>query len=170
VAQWLEHGELPDEGREQLGFDMPKDEDAAAAPERMVEHVAHRLARLVADTRPVVLCFDQIESLQVSPDDRTGLFAFGRLAADLFDQLEPLLLVTCAQSALLPQIRQAIARADYHRVAQQERVLEPLTERVRRRVVRWFCMQRLLAAAAAADMLAWENSGFSVDASVRITL
>jgi hypothetical protein len=46
--------------------------------------------------------------------------------------------------------------------------LTALTERVRRRVVRWFCMQRLLAAAA--DMLAWENSGFSVDASVRITL
>jgi hypothetical protein len=31
-------------------------------------------------------------------------------------------------------------------------------------------MQRLLDAAAAADMLTWENSGFSVDASVRITL
>ena len=31
-------------------------------------------------------------------------------------------------------------------------------------------MQRLLDAAAAADMLAWKNSGFSVDASVRITL
>jgi hypothetical protein len=128
VVQWLEHGELPDEVREQLGFDMPKDDEAAADPERMAEQMVHRLARLVADTRPVVLCFDQIESLQVSPDDRTGFFAFGRLAADLFDQLEPLLLVTCAQSALLPQIRQAIARADYHRLAQQERVLEPLTE------------------------------------------
>jgi hypothetical protein len=48
--------------------------------------------------------------------------------------------------------------------------LVTLTERVRRRVVRWFRAQRLLDAAAAADMLAWENSGFSVDASVRITL
>ena len=48
--------------------------------------------------------------------------------------------------------------------------LASLTERVRRRVVRWFCMQRLLDAAAAADMLAWVNSGFSVDANVRITL
>ena len=48
--------------------------------------------------------------------------------------------------------------------------LAALTERVRRRVIRWFRMQRLLAAAAAADMLAWVNSGFSVDASVRITL
>ena len=48
--------------------------------------------------------------------------------------------------------------------------LAALTGRVRRRVIRWFRMQRLLDAAAAADMLAWENSGFSVDASVRITL
>ncbi|MFO0191153.1 MAG: transposase [Planctomycetia bacterium] len=47
--------------------------------------------------------------------------------------------------------------------------LAALTEKVRRRVVRWFRMQRLLDADAAADMLARENSGFSVDASVRIT-
>jgi hypothetical protein len=48
--------------------------------------------------------------------------------------------------------------------------LATLTEKVRRRVVRWFRMQRLLDADAAVDMLAWENSGFSIDASVRITL
>jgi hypothetical protein len=45
--------------------------------------------------------------------------------------------------------------------------LAALTERVRRRVIRWFRLARLLDAA---DMLAWENSGFSVDSSVRITL
>ncbi len=48
--------------------------------------------------------------------------------------------------------------------------LAALAEKVRRRVVRWFRMQRLLDADAAADMVARENSGFSVDASVRITL
>jgi hypothetical protein len=47
--------------------------------------------------------------------------------------------------------------------------LATLTEKVRRRVVRRFRMQRLLDADAAPDMLRWENSGFSVDASVRIT-
>ena len=47
--------------------------------------------------------------------------------------------------------------------------LATLTEKVRRRVVRWFRMQRLIDADAASDMLARENSGFSVDASVRIT-
>jgi hypothetical protein len=48
--------------------------------------------------------------------------------------------------------------------------LAALTERVRRRVVRWFGMQQLLDADASADMLAWKNNVFSVDASVRITL
>jgi len=45
-----------------------------------------------------------------------------------------------------------------------------LTERVRCRVIRWFQLACLLNAATAADMLAWQNSGFSVDASVRIAL
>ena len=39
--------------------------------------------------------------------------------------------------------------------------LAALTERVHRRVIRWFRLARLLGATAAADMLAWENSGFS---------
>ena len=38
------------------------------------------------------------------------------------------------------------------------------------RVIGWFKRQGFLDAHAAADMLAWENSGFSIDASVRITL
>jgi hypothetical protein len=48
--------------------------------------------------------------------------------------------------------------------------LATLTEKVGRRVVRWFRIRRFLDADAAADMVARENSGFSVDASVRITL
>jgi len=42
--------------------------------------------------------------------------------------------------------------------------LATLTERVRRRVIRWFRLAYLLDASPAADMLAWENSGFSIDA------
>jgi hypothetical protein len=48
--------------------------------------------------------------------------------------------------------------------------LAALTERARRRLIRWFRRTRLLDAEAAADMLRWENSGFSIDASVRIAL
>jgi hypothetical protein len=48
--------------------------------------------------------------------------------------------------------------------------LAVLTERVCRRVIRWFRLAHLLDASAAATMLAWENSRFSIDASVRIAL
>ena len=48
--------------------------------------------------------------------------------------------------------------------------LAALTERVRRRVIRWFRRTRFLDAEAAADMLGWTNSRFSIDASVRIAL
>jgi hypothetical protein len=54
--------------------------------------------------------------------------------------------------ALLPA--RPIAQAD----------LATLTEKVRRRVARWFRMQRLLDADAGGDTLARENSGFSVAA------
>jgi len=39
---------------------------------------------------------------------------------------------------------------------------------VRRRVLRWFARSGLLNADDARDMLAWDNGGFSLDASVRI--
>ena len=58
----------------------------------------------------------------------------------------------CAPPAFLPV--RPITQAD----------LATVTERVRRRVIRWFRLAHLLDAAAAADMLAWENSGFSIDA------
>jgi len=48
--------------------------------------------------------------------------------------------------------------------------LATFTERVWRRVIRWFRFNRLLDAVAAADMLKWEHGGFSIDAIVRITL
>ena len=48
--------------------------------------------------------------------------------------------------------------------------LAAVTEKVRRRLIRWFKRQEFIDAEAATDMLAWENSGFSVDASVRIAL
>ena len=43
-----------------------------------------------------------------------------------------------------------------------------VTRRVRR-LVRWFCRKGFLSREATADMLAWQHSGFSVDASVRIS-
>jgi len=46
--------------------------------------------------------------------------------------------------------------------------LAAVTEQVRRRLIGRFRRMRLLDASAAADVIAWQNSGFSIDASVRI--
>lgn len=43
-------------------------------------------------------------------------------------------------------------------------------KRLRRRVIRWFKRAGPLDAEAAANMIAWEHSGFSIDAGVRISL
>jgi len=48
--------------------------------------------------------------------------------------------------------------------------LAAVTQRVRLRLVRWFRRKGFLSREAAADMLIWQHSGFSVDASVRISL
>ena len=48
--------------------------------------------------------------------------------------------------------------------------LTALTGQIRRRVIRWFKRQGFLDSQAATDMLAWEHGGFSIAASVRITL
>ena len=48
--------------------------------------------------------------------------------------------------------------------------LATVTQRVRRRLVRWFRRKGFLSREAAADMLTWQHSRFSVDASVRIVL
>ena len=77
---------------------------------------------------------------------------------------------TASSCRLLPNQAATPRRRSCRRGLFTQAGLAALTERVRRRVIRWFRMQRLLDGAAAADMLAWENSGFSVDASVRITL
>lgn len=127
IVHWLKTGDLPEAIREELGFDTIGGGSAAEDPERSAADMVQQLARLIVDSRPLVLCFDQIESLQLSPDDRTGFFAFGRLAADIVDQTESILLITCVQSGLLPSVRQAIAPADFHRLAQEERSLKPLT-------------------------------------------
>jgi len=48
--------------------------------------------------------------------------------------------------------------------------LTTVTQRVRLRLVRWFRREGVLSGEAAAHMLTWKHSGFSVDASVRISL
>lgn len=136
VVHWLETGDLPDDVLEKLGCDLGTPAEETADPEHVAFGVTLQLAALATDTRPLVLCFDQLEAMQVAADDEAGYFAFGKLAADLFDHCQALLLVTCVQTAAVPLLAQAIPPHDYHRLAQHEQVLGPLTEPQARELIR----------------------------------
>ena len=129
TVHWLKHGDLPDDVRELLGFDAGSSEgDAAVHPEHVASAVVQHLLSLVTEARPLVLCFDQLEALPITPGDQAGFVAFGRLAADLYDQARGILLISCVQTAMLPQLKAAIPPADFHRLAQHEIALGSLNE------------------------------------------
>jgi hypothetical protein len=136
IIHWLRSGTLPDDVREQLGFDAPAAGKESAEPEQVASSVVRQLVTLVTDTCPLVICFDQLEALQIVPGDPSAFIAFGRLAADLYDHGTGILLISCVQTAALPQIKTAIPPGDFHRLAQHEKVLGSLTEEQARDLIR----------------------------------
>jgi hypothetical protein len=136
VVHWLETGDLPDDVREHLGCELGSPAEEKADPEHVAFGVTLQLTKLATDTRPLVICFDQLEAMQVTADDVAGYFAFGKLAADLFDHCQALLLVTCVQTAVVPLLTESIPAHDFHRLAQHEQVLASLTESQARELIR----------------------------------
>ena len=63
------------------------------------------LCRLAGPKVAVVLCFDQIEALQMDRKDRSGLFAFGQLVMTLYQQANNVFLISCVQSTFVDQLR-----------------------------------------------------------------
>lgn len=136
IIQWLKCGDLPDEAREQLGVDSESDSDGVDDPEQIASAMIRQLVTLVTETRPLVICFDQVEAVQITPGEQAGLLAFGKLAADLYDQANGILLISCVQTAVLPQLKTTIPPGDFHRLAQHEKVLGSLTEGQARDLIR----------------------------------
>ena len=134
VIEFLTSGDLPDEERAALGL-TPRKEDEGEDAEQAAGRVVMQLARLITFTRPLVLCFDQMEALKTTADDRAGFFAFGNLVSDLFDQGLSMVFISCAQSMLLPEIREAIPKPFLDRMAQHQKVLSGLSESQARALV-----------------------------------
>jgi hypothetical protein len=83
-------------------------------------------SRLAGQDHPLVICFDQIEALQIHPRDQAGLFAFGQLISDLHDQTHNVLMISCVQSSFLVQLREYVAGQNYNRLARLEGSLDLL--------------------------------------------
>lgn len=121
---WLAGDSLPESALAKLGLGPEEHEDREEAARLLVT----ALCRLAGETLPIVFCFDQIEALQTSPDDRDALFRFGRMAADLSEADDNVLLISCIQSAFLDLLSGSVRKADSDRIFKRRALLSPLTE------------------------------------------
>lgn len=120
---WLAGDSLPESALAKLGLGGEEQDDREEAARQIVT----ALCRLAGETLPIVFCFDQIEALQTSPDDRDALFRFGRVAADLSEADDNVLLISCIQSAFVDMLRASIRDADRDRIMKRRALLDALT-------------------------------------------
>ena len=136
VRSWLRGEPLPESALARL--DLPPAREGEDDQETEARHVVQALCRLAGPKVPIIFCFDQVEALQVQPDDLAGLFAFGQLVRTMHDETQNLLLISCMQSAFLTLLADKIRAADYSAVREYgQRSLNPLS---------WEQAVRLLAA------------------------
>lgn len=132
VRDWLHDGVLPDGVMRDLGLmPPPEDED----PEEQALDMVCAVSRLADSSTPLVLCFDQVEALQTSPDDVEGLYAFGRMVSSLRDKTRNTLLLSCVQTAFLDKLDEIIRGADMDRLAEKAGLLKPLSVEEAQRLI-----------------------------------
>ncbi len=145
VRDWLHDAALPDTTVRDLGLYQPSDADD---PEEQALELVCAFSRLADSSVPLVLCFDQLEALQTSPDDREGLYAFGKMVSTLRDKTRNTLLISCVQTAFLEELDHIIRGADMDRLAEKEGLLKPLSQEEAERLV----VARVDASPVLADM------------------
>ena len=105
---WLLGDSLPEEVLRALNLGQD-DEDDDDTQEDKARRTVVALCHLAGPKIPVVLCFDQVEALQVHPQDEAGLFAFGQLVMSLYQQTSNVLLISCRAEDGAGLARRAIA-------------------------------------------------------------
>lgn len=105
VAGWLRGDALSTADYEKLGV---PELDAESDPEAFARETLIDMMRLAGPKIPLVLCFDQVEALQVTPADTLPFFTYAKLIADLYDADTNLVLISCMQTAIAQSILPAI--------------------------------------------------------------
>lgn len=121
ARDWLLGRSLPDETLATLGVAFNLDEESTALT------ALSTLIRLGSDFSTVVFAFDQIEGLQIDPDDRTGLLAYAHAATQLLAQHENVAVITCAQVHFVASLEAIVGRALFDRIAERKSSLKLLT-------------------------------------------
>jgi hypothetical protein len=121
ARDWLLGRSLPDEMLSTLGVAFNLDEESTALT------ALSTLIRLGSEFSTVVFAFDQIEGLQIDPDDRTGLLAYAHAATQLLALHENVAVVTCAQVHFVGRLEEIVGVALFHRIAERRSSLKLVT-------------------------------------------
>jgi hypothetical protein len=120
ARDWLLGRSLPDETLATLGVAFNLDEESTALT------ALSTLIRLGGELSTVLFAFDQIEGLQIDPDDRTGLLAYAHAATQLLALHENVAVVTCAQVHFVDTLEGIVGRALFDRIAERKSALKAL--------------------------------------------
>lgn len=113
VMAWLRGDPLTPAALEKLGVAADDTEDH---PENVASRFLVDLMKLAGSSMPLVLCFDQVEALQTTPDDKTSIFTFGQLISQLHDADNNLVIISCMQSSLYNDVIRAMPTAMLNRI------------------------------------------------------
>jgi len=125
LRAWLAGSSLNQETLDVLGLTQEEHNDEEHEEES--RRVVLMLCHLAGPGLPIVLSFDQVEALQMRPNDSEALFAFGQLISTLHDNTDNLLMVSCVQSSFAAELKAHARSADYDRLLSfGSRSLDPL--------------------------------------------
>ncbi len=96
VSAWLRGESISEAGYQALAIGEAPDDD----PEQVSKDVLRDFMRLAGPQVPLVICFDQVEALQVTSNDTASLFQFGQLVSELHDADTNVVLISCMQASL----------------------------------------------------------------------
>ena len=126
AAAWLRGESLPEEALRKLEI-MPEP-DGDDELEDQARQLVTALSCLATAELPIIFCFDQIEALQLDPQDTSGLIAFGQMISALYAETRRVLIISCVQISFLGALNQSVRGADLDRIREFAEVsLNPLT-------------------------------------------
>lgn len=126
ARDWLMGQRLTDEQLAQLG--LPTGGLSDSDREHQSRQVVFSLLKLADPALPIVICFDQIEHLMFTLNDRSGFVRLGQMIAKLrHEDVKGLLIVCFVRTDLLSLFHDAVGPADWARIAENTMSLSPLT-------------------------------------------
>jgi hypothetical protein len=147
ARDWLRGARLPEKSLNQLGLGADSWSDLKREEESF--KLVTSLCRLAGRRFPVVVCFDQVEGVELHPQDDEGLRRFAHMIGTLHDQSgSAKLLISFILSGSHDRLKAVAGEAPWERLACHKTALSPLLWED----ARTLALKRLDADAALAEL------------------